>query len=92
MTPSRDDARLFLDATGEACGTVTPLIRQALKPLEPGQEQEVLTHDAATRAGVPAWCRLTGHRLLDTRAEDERRTRFWIRKGTPTPTPAPHAT
>lgn len=70
----------FLDAAGEACGTVTPVIKQALSALAPGQVLEVLTHDPATRAGVPAWCRLTGQQLVDMRAEDGPRTRFWIRK------------
>ena len=69
-----------LDAAGEACGTVTPVIKQALSSLAPGQVLEVLTHDPATRVGVPAWCRLTGHELVDTRVQDSQRTRFWIRK------------
>jgi len=73
----------FLDAVGEACGTVTPVIKQSLSTLQPGQVLEVLTHDPATRAGVPAWCRLTGHVLVETRVEEERRTRFWIRKVPP---------
>lgn len=73
-------AHEFLDAAGEACGTVTPLIRQTLSALQAGQVLEVLTHDPATRVGVPAWCRLTGHELAQTRAEEGPRTRFWIRK------------
>lgn len=72
-------ATSFLDAEGEACGTVTPVIRKALSALRAGEVLEVLTHDPATRAGVPAWCRLTGHELVDSR-NDEQRTRFWIRK------------
>jgi TusA-related sulfurtransferase len=79
--------RHFLDAAGEACGTVTPAIRQALAQLPPGGLLEVLTADPATRMGVPAWCRLTGHELVDSRDEDAGRTRFWIRrKSDPTPT------
>jgi tRNA 2-thiouridine synthesizing protein A len=75
--PSADE---FLDAAGEACGTVTPVIKQALSALQPGQVLEVLTHDPAARAGVPAWCRLTGHVLVETRVEEGPCTRFWIRK------------
>jgi TusA-related sulfurtransferase len=70
----------FLDASGEACGTVTPAIKQSLSTLQPGQVLEVLTHDPATRVGVPAWCRLTGHALVETLAESGPGTRFWIRK------------
>jgi TusA-related sulfurtransferase len=80
MQESLPTADTYLDALGEACGTVTPAIRQALLPLEPGQVLEVLTHDPATRAGVPAWCRLTGHELVHARAEGEAHTRFYIRK------------
>jgi tRNA 2-thiouridine synthesizing protein A len=70
----------FLDAAGEACGTVTPAIKQSLSTLQPGEVLEVLTHDPATRVGVPAWCRLTGHALVETRVEEGPDTRFWIRK------------
>jgi len=73
-------ANEFLDAAGEACGTVTPVIKQALSALQAGQVLEGLTHDPATRAGVPAWCRLTGHVLVETRVEEGPCTRFWIRK------------
>lgn len=77
LEPAADE---FLDALGEACGTVTPLIKQALSPLQAAQVLEVLTHDPATRVGVPAWCRLTGHFLVQTRVEEGPCTRFWIRK------------
>jgi tRNA 2-thiouridine synthesizing protein A len=73
-------AHRFLDAVGESCGTVTPLIQQTLRALQPGEVLEVLAHDPATRAGVPAWCRLTGHELVQTRVHDGPCTRFWIRK------------
>ncbi len=77
---AQEAAHELLDAVGEACGTVTPLIQQTLSALQPGQVLEVLTHDPATRAGVPAWCRLTGHALVLTRVEEGPCTRFWIRK------------
>lgn len=82
MLPLNFTADHTLDAAGEACGTVTPVIKQALSNLQPGQILEVLTHDPATRVGVPAWCRLTGHELVDTLAQDPQRTQFWIRKTT----------
>ena len=75
----------FIDAAGEACGTVTPVIKKALVPLPAGEVLEVLTDDPATRLGVPAWCRLTGHELLESVVDGDQRTRFWIRK-VPRPT------
>lgn len=87
MTTTIPPADRFLDAAGEACGAVTPLVRQALSQLESGQVLEVLTHDPSARVGIPAWCRLTGHHLLDSRPEDPLRTRFWLRKADRPTTP-----
>jgi len=84
MPTDTSTSTAFLDAAGEACGTVSPLIRQALAALQAGEVLEVLTHDPATRMGVPAWCRLTGNELVDSREDGAARTRFRIRK-TPRP-------
>jgi len=80
MADPTSPATAFIDAAGEACGTLTPVIRKSLAPLHAGEVLEVLAHDPAAREGVPAWCRLTGHELVDSRDDDAQRTRFWIRK------------
>ncbi|HWO93436.1 MAG TPA: sulfurtransferase TusA family protein [Dehalococcoidia bacterium] len=70
----------LLDAPGEACATLTPLIREKMRELQSEAVLEVRSDDPAAREGVPAWSRLTGNSLLATIEEDERTTRFYLRK------------
>ena len=56
--------RRTLDAPGLACLDLTPLIARTMRELEPGEVLAVRTDDPAARVGEPAWCRLTGNRLL----------------------------
>jgi TusA-related sulfurtransferase len=49
-----------------ACISLTPLIASTMAELGPSALLEVRTDDPAAREGVPAWCRLTRHRLLHT--------------------------
>jgi tRNA 2-thiouridine synthesizing protein A len=58
-----------LDAPGMACIDLTPLIAKTIRDLRPGEVLEVHTDDPAARAGVPAWCRLTRNRLVQTSAD-----------------------
>jgi TusA-related sulfurtransferase len=53
-----------LDAPGMACVDLTPLIAKTMRDFQPGEVLAVHTDDPAARVGVPAWCRLTGNRLL----------------------------
>jgi len=69
-----------LDAPGQACTTLTPLIKQHLTALQSGDVLEVRTDDPAAREAVPAWSRLTGNPLLSAAEQDRRRTTFRIRK------------
>ena len=68
-----------LVAYGDACATLTPRMKQALRGFASGTLLEVRTDDPSAREGVPAWCRLTGHALVDVVNEDEWRTRFFVR-------------
>ncbi len=70
-------ARLDAGATG--CGELTLLIFQTMKTLPAGAVLEVLAYDLAAETDIPAWCRMTGHRLLaqDTVAHPKR---FFIQK------------
>lgn len=61
-----------LDAPGLACADLTPLIATTMRDLQPGEVLAVHTDDLAARVGVPAWCRLTGNRLV--RADTDRPT------------------
>ena len=72
------DAHLFVP--GLACANLTPAIKKEMETLQPGQILEVISDDFASREGVPAWCRLTGNKLLTEIAEREDKSIFYIQK------------
>jgi TusA-related sulfurtransferase len=72
------DVRLFVP--GLACANLTPAIKKEMQTLQPGQVLEVISDDFASREGVPAWCRLTGNKLLGEIDESEEKTIFYIQK------------
>jgi SAM-dependent methyltransferase/TusA-related sulfurtransferase len=74
------DADAVLNGDGLVCGSLEPAMRDALRALASGQLLEVRADDPAARLGVPAWCRLAGHTFLTAIEEDNRRTRFFLRK------------
>ena len=74
------EAAQVLNADGETCATLTPLIRARINELDSASVLEVRTDDPAAREGVPAWSRLTGNELHGTVEEDGQRTRFYLRK------------
>ena len=73
------------DAGDLGCGDLVLELRLRLDALPPGCILKLIARDSGARADIPAWCRLTGHVLVETRVEEGRRTRFWIRK-VPRPT------
>jgi TusA-related sulfurtransferase len=76
-TPAAD---AVLDGYGHLCGALEPVIRAEMRALASGQALEIRADDPVARLGVPAWSRLAGHTLLITTEEDNRRTRFFLRK------------
>lgn len=69
-----------LNAAGETCAGLTPLIRAKMRELESGGVLEVRTDDPSARVDVPAWSRLTGNELITAIDEDSEHTRFYLRK------------
>jgi tRNA 2-thiouridine synthesizing protein A len=53
------------DAGGLACGPMLLALRVRLERLSPGQVFRLVTVDEGAPVDVPAWCRLTGHVLLE---------------------------
>jgi SAM-dependent methyltransferase len=68
-----------VDGYGVPCGKLEPMIKDGMRALESGRVLEVWADDPLARAGVPAWCRLAGHALVES-IEDGPRTRFLLRK------------
>ena len=69
-----------LKALGFACVNLTPEIKNAMKEMEATQVIEVFNDDPASRMGIPAWCRLTGHTLIETNEVNANDTLFFIQK------------
>ena len=69
-----------LNALGLACINLTPEIKKAMSDLQPTEVIKVFSDDPASRIGVPAWCRLTGHALLATKETSEDDTFYFIQK------------
>jgi 5-methyltetrahydropteroyltriglutamate--homocysteine methyltransferase len=68
------------DGGDQGCGGgLLLLILQAMKRLGPGAVLEVRSTDPGVREDLPAWCRMTGNKLLAER-EGERRNRYFLRK------------
>lgn len=73
-------ADAVLDAPGEGCATLTPLIRARIRQLESGQILDVRTDDPTAHESLQAWCRLTGHVLVAVRDSGAQGQRFLICK------------
>ena len=58
------------DAGDLACGPMLLALKGRLERLAPGQVFRLVTRDEGAPVDVPAWCRLTGHRLLDAAHPD----------------------
>jgi TusA-related sulfurtransferase len=69
-----------LIAYGDACATLTPLIKARLGTLKSGEVLEVHTDDPSSREAMSAWSRLTGHAIDHMEELDERKTTFRVRK------------
>jgi len=65
------------DAGVTGCGELVMGIRMRLQPMAPGQVLKLTATDPGVPEDLPAWCRLTGHRLLASNHPE-----YWIqRKG-----------
>ena len=68
-----------LDAAESGCTELIMMIFQAMKPLNPGQILEFLTHDEAADLDIAAWCHMTDHSILASHSKSNPK-RILIRK------------
>jgi tRNA 2-thiouridine synthesizing protein A len=52
------------DAGDMGCGELVLELRMRLQPMQPGQLFKLTARDPGALEDLPAWCRLTGHRLV----------------------------
>jgi uncharacterized OsmC-like protein/TusA-related sulfurtransferase len=63
------------------CGSgLLLLIREAMSPLGPGGVLEIRSRESSVREDLPAWCRMVGHTIVDTRAGESSSTSYYVRK------------
>ena len=53
------------DSFDRGCGDFIIDLRGVMRDLAPGEVLMIASRDAGAPVEIPAWCRLTGHRLLD---------------------------
>lgn len=62
-------------ATLDACGLLCPLpvirVQDRIKGMASGDVLEVVATDPGVNHDIPAWCRVHGHRLLESAASGE---------------------
>ena len=72
-------AHQHLDAGQSACGELLVLLHLRMRNLQEDEVLHLVGYDRGAIQDIPAWCRMTGHRLLSLR--DERPAHFYIQKG-----------
>jgi len=71
-------AHQHLDAGQTACGELLVLLHVQMRTLQEGEVLHLVGYDRGAIHDIPAWCRMTGQRLLSLR--DERPAHFFIQK------------
>ena len=69
--------RHLLDARGLLCPMPVIRTQNRIAELAPGDLLEVLSSDPGALHDIPAWCRVHGHKLLET-SQDKREVRVLI--------------
>lgn len=57
-------ADAIFDGGDRRCGELVLAVKLAVERLAAGQVLMLVCRDPAAREDLPAWCRITGHRLL----------------------------
>lgn len=60
----------FLDARNLLCPMPVIRTQDKVNTLSPGDQLEVVCTDPGALNDIPAWCRINGHRVVETREED----------------------
>jgi TusA-related sulfurtransferase len=76
--PARIDA--YLDCTGLRCPLPLLRTKQQLNRMPAGAVLEVTATDVGAQRDIPAFLKLSAHRLLGS-AESAGKYRFWIERG-----------
>lgn len=64
-------SRVLVDARGLLCPMPVIRVQDRVEALEPGAVVEAVCSDPGALQDIPAWCRVNGHRVLETRSTDD---------------------
>lgn len=70
MSTATGEKRHQLDAQRLLCPIPVIRTQDKIKELQPGDILEVLCTDPGTLQDIPTWCRINGHRVMQTEQED----------------------
>ncbi len=59
-----DDSAAYWDAGDMGCGELIVQLRLRIRAIAPGEIFHLIARDPGAVEDMPAWCRLTGHRLV----------------------------
>ena len=54
------------DAGDMGCGQLAIELRHRMEQIAPGDRLEITARDPGAPTDLPAWCRMTGHRLVSS--------------------------
>lgn len=60
----------IVDARRLLCPMPVIRVQNRVKELPPGTRVEAICTDPGALSDIPAWCRINGHKLIETRSED----------------------
>ena len=63
--------KVTLDARRLLCPLPVIRVQDRVAHLTPGTILEAICTDPGALEDIPAWCRVNGHRVLETRTEDD---------------------
>jgi tRNA 2-thiouridine synthesizing protein A len=63
------------DAGELACGDLILMLRRRMNDLPPGTILKLTAQDSGATEDIPAWCRMTGHKLLA-----QQHPHYWIQR------------
>lgn len=73
-------ADVRLDAVGQDCATLTPIVATRMRQMRSGEVLEVVSDDPTSRTGLAAWSRLTGNPLIASLDAGAGETHYYLRR------------
>ena len=62
---------IVLDARGLLCPMPVIRVQDRMNRLQPGAVLEAVCSDPGALNDIPAWCRINGHEVLETRSQGD---------------------